>query len=251
MNIQHIFRQYSPEESIFYAWFAAMHTRIDIAFCHLPEYDSLYLATEIQKETLRIENLANRFNPHSELSRVNRLAHQEPFELSDELFIILSNCLRYYDLTYGCFDITIQSDHSSADRIHQIELNPIHKTIFLNDKRIQLDLNGYIKGYALDKAMEIAKAGNCSNALINFGNSSIGALGNHPRGKGWKIKLPDSELSITLIDQCLTNSGNSDGHKHIIHPKTCETSTRTDTLSVLSHSGVTGEILSTALYIKE
>lgn len=248
MSIQHIYRQYSPEESIFYAWFAAMHTRIDIAFCHLPEDDSLCLATEIQKETLRIENLTNRFNPHSELSRVNRLACIEPVVLSDELFCILSNCRHYYDLTFGCFDISIQSGSIYPDRIKMIKLQADTKTIFFEDERIQLDLNGFIKGYALDKAMEIAKAGKCSNALINFGNSSIGAIGNHPKGKGWKIKLPDSDISITLIDQCLTNSGNAENHKHLIHPQTGEFSPRTDTISVLTQSGVAGEILSTTLY---
>lgn len=248
MSIQHIYRQYSPEESIFYAWFAAMHTRIDIAFCYLPEDDSLYLATEIQKETLRIENLANRFNPHSVLSRVNRLACMEPVVLSDELFCILSNSLHYYDLTFGCFDISIQSGSNYPDRIKQIKLHPDTKTIFFEDEKIQLDLNGYIKGYALDKALEIVKSGNCSNALINFGNSSIGALGNHPKGKGWKIKLPDSELSITLINQCLTNSGNAENHKHLIQPQSGKLSPRTDTISVLTQSGVAGEILSTSLY---
>lgn len=248
MSIQHIFRQYSQGESIFYAWFAAMHTRIDIAFCHLPEYDSIYLATEIQEETLRIENLANRFNPHSELSRVNRLACMEPVVISDELFCILSNCLQYYHLTFGCFDISIQSGSNYPDRIKQIKLHPDTKTIFFEDEKIQLDLNGYIKGYALDKALEIVKSGNCSNALINYGNSSIGALGNHPKGKGWKIKLPDSELSITLINQCLTNSGNSENHKHLIHPQSGKFSPRTDTISVLTQTGVAGEILSTSLY---
>ena len=54
-----------------------------------------------------INNVCNRFNPKSELSRLNASAAEKPFKCSDLLWNILIESKYYYELSDGSFDITI------------------------------------------------------------------------------------------------------------------------------------------------
>ncbi len=252
MPIQYLYKQISTENSVFYAWFEAMHTRIDIALCNMDEENSIILLENIVNEIQRIELFSNRFDPQSELSSVNRLAAISPYKISDELYSILEKCLYYKELTHGTFDITIQSFNDYRQGIENIALDSISNTIYFNDPNVQLDLNGFIKGYALDEVKSLLKINNCNNALVNFGNSSILALGNHPNGKGWKVNLPESVNEyIILHDQCLTNSGNSTNHLHIKNPQTGNFGQPTSIISVITDNASNGEVLSTSLCICE
>ena len=83
MPIQHLYSQISAESSAFYAWFDAMHTRIDIVLCNLDEESSNILLDNIVNEIQQVELLSNRFDPQSELGRVNLLAALSPYKISN------------------------------------------------------------------------------------------------------------------------------------------------------------------------
>lgn len=248
MRFQHIFKQIDTGKSVFYAWSEAMHTRIDVVLCELSEETSLALTNRILDEINRIEKFADRFNPASELSKINKLAALEPLTISAEMLDILQDCIRYNQLSLGAFDITIQSLNNYRHGISDIVIDQPTSTIHFKNKNVQLDLCGFIKGYALDKAMKILTEEKCSNALLNFGNSSVCAMGNHPNGKGWKVKLPEQqEEFVTLYNECLTNSGNSSNHLHIIEPSTGDFSKTEKIVSVVTNNATVGEVLATAL----
>lgn len=250
MRFQHIFKQIDTGKSVFYAWSEAMHTRIDVVLCELSEETSLALTNRILDEINRIEKFADRFNPTSELSKINKLAALEPLTISAELLGILQDCIRYNQLSLGAFDITIQSLNNYRHGISDIVIDQPTSTIHFKNKNVQLDLCGFIKGYALDKAMKILTEEKCSNALLNFGNSSVCAMGNHPNGKGWKVKLPEQkEEFVTLYNECLTNSGNSSNHLHIIEPNSGKYCNADKIKSVITNSATQGEVLSTALCV--
>ena len=252
MPIQHLYSQISTESSVFYAWFEAMHTRIDIVLCNLDEESSNILLDNIVNEIQQVELLSNRFDPQSELSHVNRLAALNPYKISNELYSILEKCLDYKELTFGAFDITIQSFNNYRQGIENVVLDSGSKTISFNNPNVQIDLNGFIKGYALDKIKSLLLDAKCNNALINMGNSSILALGNHPNGKGWKVNLPESVNEfVTLHNQCLTNSGNSTNHLHIINPQTAKAGCITAINSVITDNASDGEVLSTSLCVSK
>ena len=81
------------------------------------------------------------------------------------------------------------------------------------------------------------------NALINMGNSSVLALGNHPVGTGWKVN------NILLHNECLTTSGNdSPERRHIVSPRDGKLVEGARQISVVTTNGAIGEILSTALF---
>jgi thiamine biosynthesis lipoprotein len=237
-------------QGLLYAWFSAMHTRVDLLLHGKPEAELQSLVVQISETLQELEKIANFFDPASELSRVNDEAHQHPVRVSDDLFRMLSLCKSFNLLTEGCFDITIQSDHYHEKTAESFHLDETHSTVVFDSRGIRLDLSGFLKGYALDKVKTILNDRNLPDALVNFGNSSVMALGNHPNGEGWKVSVTASGEEFLLHDECLTTSGNdSNERKHIISPLTGKYVEGRKCVSVVTPDGASGEALSIALFV--
>ena len=163
--------------------------------------------------------------------------------ISQSLYRMISLCTEYHKKTLGCFDVTIHSDNYNQDTIHSIHLYPEAQSVFFQQAGTTINLSGFLKGYALDKIREILKVHIIANALINMGNSSILALGNHPVGSGWKIN------DILLHNECLTTSGNdSPSRRHIVSPQNGKLAEGVKQIAVVTTNGSIGEILSTSLF---
>jgi thiamine biosynthesis lipoprotein len=218
-------------------------------------HDNLELvASSIQNEIDRIEKIVNRFDSGSELFFINNNASDKPCTISDELAEMIRECLIFNKKTFGCFNITVNSLNRFRSGIDNIHLDSENKIITFNHPDVQIDLNGYIKGYALRAIVQILRENNIPDALISMGNSSILAIGNYPQGEGWKIGL-DTEYNknnteVTLFNECLTTSGNSSKNpRHIINPQTGEFVKKMDTVSVVTTDPALGEIFSTAFFV--
>lgn len=239
--------------TLFYSWFQAMHTRIDVLLYAENSLEYLKsLAEKLKIEIERLEHLANRFDENSELSQLNSKAFENAIPISNELFQIIEECLVFNKKTLGYFDITINSKNNFSNGISNILVNTENQTIRFLHPDVQLDLSGFIKGYALRAIKSILYDNNINNALINIGNSSVLATGNHPHGKGWKINsnLQDISRECELQNQCLTTSGNTNNTKWPIQkPMTRKAVENYPMLSVITDDPATGEALSKALYI--
>ena len=256
-KIQFLRKPAANGKNLLYAWFEVMHTRVDLLLYAGTSFDNLELiANGIQSEINRIETIANRFDSGSELYYINKNAFDNPCTVSGELLEMIRECLIFHEKTYGCFDITVNSLNRFRSGINHIGLDSENKTITFHHPDIQIDLNGYVKGYALRLVFQILIKNNISDALISMGNSSILAAGNHPQGEGWSIGL-DPEYKkdntvITLFNECLTTSGNSSkNRRHIINPDTGEFVVKKNTVSVVTADPALGEILSTALFVAD
>ena len=119
--------------------------------------------------------------------------------ISQSLYRMISLCTEYHKKTLGCFDVTIHSDNYNQDTIHSIHLYPEAQSVFFQQAGTTINLSGFLKGYALDKIREILKVHIIANALINMGNSSVLALGNHPVGTGWKVSFDDQASTTKTI----------------------------------------------------
>ncbi len=251
--IQHLSKPMN-DGCLLYAWFSSMHTRVDILLYGEDEEKQLTIVRLIYEESYRLEQLAN-FYEDSELSRINRKAAQEPMKVSSELFDMVSFCLSAHSRTLGYFDIAVHSDGYNTETIHSISLSLMDRTINFGKLGVKINLSGYLKGYAIEKIRGILNDWGQRNALVNMGNSSVLAIGNHPYGKGWKVafgngvSLPNGENDAWLFDECLTTSGNdSEGRKHIIDPFTGQLVRGNRQVAVITNNGEEGEILSTALF---
>lgn len=71
-TIQHLYKPSNDGNSLFYAWFLSMHTRVDIILCsRKPEGELLLVVNRIYDALCRLEKMANFYDPASELSILN------------------------------------------------------------------------------------------------------------------------------------------------------------------------------------
>ena len=190
---------------------------------------------KIESEVWRLDKMLNRFDPESEVSFVNREAGHYPVTVGEELWDILQNCKRYNELTEGYFDITLQG-------FDQVLLTEEDKSIFFFSESLHIDLGGYGKGYALAKIRELLEENGVGKALVNFGNSSVLAVGTHPCGEYWPVGR----------DSSLSTSGNMPSHpRHIVNPHTGTFVDDKKMVSVVAKDPVVAEILTTAFMIAD
>lgn len=243
-------QQLENGKKLLYVWFEAMYTRFDMAICIDNGHEDLMsLTNEVENEVRKLERIANRFSPESELSYINENAIHSDIRISTELCSILTDCQSYNLQTNGYFDISVYSENGFTNSTGSYFINTEKDTVRYSHDRIQLDLSGFIKGYALGKVSEILDKNRIENALINFGNSSILAKGNHPFGNGWMVSVPASEIEQILKNECLTTSGNSDITKWpIMNPKNGEVKNK-KVVSVVTSNPAVGEVLSKVAYI--
>lgn len=253
----HLFHATS-QQNRYYAWFEALHTRIDLLLLGTltePEFEAAEAA--IRAELSAVEKMGNRFDPESELSRAVRAAVSSPVPLSLELFILLSRCLQANRETGGLFDITVNSPYFYPGLINAIELIPFPDKSggtlsFYRDSfpslmggvpyerggSLILDLSGILKGYALERLRLLLPTLGITDALINLGNSSILSLGQNPSD------IPSGH--------CLTTSGNATPERcHIRNPLTGEFVTGQREVSVTTTNAIDGEILATVTFLRK
>ena len=242
---QHIYKVLDNETSLYYAWFQAMHTRVDIALTSVEcEANLTQVVESIQHKLFMLEHLSNFFDEKSELSKVNQQAAYHPVKVTEELFHIFEKCMEYNEQTLGCFDVCIQSAGYNKSLCQSIQLNPSKHTVSFPVEGMKVDLSGFIKGYAIDRIAELLNESGIQNGLVNLGNSSILSMGNHPCGEGWKLSN-----GYVLKNQCMTVSGNDvPSRKHIFSPSVGQWVEGVGTVMLVTESGTLGEVLSTAFF---
>ena len=251
--MQHICRRAGNRQS-YYAWFQAMHTRIDLLFVADRSEDDLNrVAAEAERVISEVEAVGNCFSADSELSRLNRCAPGETMLASDMLFDLLTTCKEYNRRTQGLFDVTVESERHDATTIEDISLGEGH-TVALSRAGVYINMSGILKGYALDGLRSLLQSECIGDALMSLGNSSIMALGAKSGCEGWPISdvVNNRRNEVILCNECYTTSGNVSGVNHyIVNPLTNNEIEKSRKVSVVTHSGIEGEVLSTAYLIAD
>jgi thiamine biosynthesis lipoprotein len=117
------------------------------------------------------------------------------------------------------------------------------------NKAVMLDLGGYAKGYALDRAARLLRAEHVSAALINIGGNIL-AIG-QPGARPWRVGVKDPRgdgvlASVALHDnEAIGTSGDyeryfmKDGKRrpHIIDPRTGESVDRVASVTIITSGG--------------
>ena len=270
---------------------------------------------KIQDAITKINNVCSRFNPESELSKLNAAASENPFKCSELLWDILIKSKYYYELSDGSFDITItplmklwgfyrkQNKIPSVQEIKKsltlvgldkVVFNSQDHSVFFKIPGMQIDLGGIAKGYAVDYAYEsiikhnslkpdplkldkkqrsqlVHTAANIKNrpayvksGVINLGGN-IRFFPAPPPGKKYysagirnpfqKDKLMD--ITLRLVNRSLATSGdyekfiilNGKRFTHIINPKTGYPVKDMAAVTIVSHSALFCDALSTSVFI--
>lgn len=243
---------YNKQEAMFHGSLnKIMGTRFDAIIIGKSEEVAALIWKNIQQELNRIEKLLNRFNPDSEVAKVNFYASRESVLLSPELWHLIVKCEGYFIKTEKLFDITLKN-------FLQVVLDREAKSISFMSKDISLDFGGIGKGYALERIEKILKEQDVLSALICFGDSSIYAIRNHPYGDSWKVGISnpfvenDVLAKIQLYNKALSTSGNTPAHTgHIVNTGTGSVLSEKKVVSVIADDSIDAEVLSTAYMIAD
>jgi thiamine biosynthesis lipoprotein len=173
----------------------------------------------VRYEAARLERLLSRFNPDSEVSRINRSAGIKCVKISEDTYNVLSRAVEFSKYCHGLFDVTIAPlvdlwsscrntcIQPDALRIRQVLslvdyncllLDPCNKTAGLRKNGQSIDLGGIGKGYAGDKFLEVFRKYGVSSAFTNIGGN-VAALGTKPDGSPWRIGIRHPRQEGSLI----------------------------------------------------
>ena len=240
------YSNFYPSSGMFHASLPLlMGTRLDVLLFGFDKNMLENVWKDMKMEFIRLEKMFNRFNPDSEVAKINNDAQFSDVRLSDELWEIMLDCRRYYEKTDGFFDVTCTNFNN------MVLMENTHHILFERHGMF-LDFGGYAKGYALKCVRKKIEAAGIKVALINFGNSSVLALGAHPFGDSWTIQIDHLSLTnrqspIRLYDNSLSVSGNTVARKaHIVNPKTAEYITGNRMAAVVADDPLDAEVLTTA-----
>jgi thiamine biosynthesis lipoprotein len=200
-----------------------------------------------EAECFRLQSVFNRFDPESELSRVNADPGLEQV-VSGDLVAVAERSLRAYRETGGLFDPRILSaleaygyagDFFTSDfsvpATTEVEVSkrPLEEDMVVGNGRVRfasrMDFSGIAKGYIVDRLAAFLRGDGWGNVLVDAGGDLF-AAGVNPSGTPWRISIegiPTESLLIPLSEQALATSGVTRRHwesggrsyHHLVSPR--------------------------------
>jgi thiamine biosynthesis lipoprotein len=230
----------------------------------------------------RLEAQLTVFRDNSEVSRLNAAASGHPVRVEQNLFDLLLLARKIHEHTEGAFDISIGAlinawgffrragrVPSLAERtevrerigMKHIVLDAQRQTVYYQRPGLEINLGSIGKGYALDRAAQLA---NTPNILLHGGHSSMLALGNEtPTASGWTVGLSDPErlqcrrALVHLRNRALATSAfthqhfEHEGRKlgHLLDPRSAWPAEGMLSATVTAPTGAEADALATAFFI--
>lgn len=174
------------------------------------------LTDRVFDEISLIERSMSFHDVGSELSKINRIASQQPVTISENMHQVLKQALTLSDLTQGRYDVSIApklvEQHLLPNHGYQAVVNANWQDIDLQRDKIYfknpliLDLGGIAKGFAVDKAVSTAEG--CEITVNAGGDLKM----SHWQGKAASIRLPKSPIEKQFAVPMQAASLASSGH---------------------------------------
>lgn len=256
--------------------FQAMSTLCELILYVEDKFSADKAAKLVLEDTKRLEKKYNYYDDRSYLSDINS---RKVCLLDGESKSLLQRAMQYYKDTNGVFDITIatiKNLYVDSQSIVELEskkkdLMPYvgcehfkikkNKILFDNDFT-KIDLGGFVKEYAVDRAAMLLEKQKISSALINYGGD-VYALGCKPDGSKFTIGIKDPKNTqnfveeISLENEALTTSASyersytleSSSYSHIIAKS--KKNSEALSVSVVSSNCVESGVFSTSLMIEK
>jgi len=266
-------------------------TLVDVTVYGESEPRARQAVNEVMHEFQRLHNMLHAWQP-SELSELNTaFAKGGSKAVSAELAAMLQDATQLSQQSQGLFNPAIgglvqlwgfHADEFKAALPDEKQVlqwaaaNPQMGDITLShtrsgemlasskNKAVQLDLGGYAKGYALDRAAEILRKQGIHNALINIGGN-VFALGQHGK-RPWRVGIqhprkPGALATLELRDgEAIGTSGDyqryfilgDTRYCHLIDPRTGRPAQGVQAVTILTRgtrAGVLSDAASKPLFI--
>jgi thiamine biosynthesis lipoprotein len=261
-------------------------TLVEISVYGETETRARQAVSEVMHEFQRLHDMLHAWQP-GELSELNAaFAKGESMAISAELVSILQDAAQLSQQSNRLFNPAIgglvQLWGFHADEFKPVQpddkqvaqwlaANPQMSDITIargraesKNKSVQLDLGGYAKGYALDRAAELLRKQGIRNALVNIGGNIL-ALGQHGK-RPWRVGIqhprkPGALATLDLQDgEAIGTSGDYQRYFtlgnvrycHLINPRSGYPMQGVQAVTILArgeHAGVLSDVASKPLFI--
>jgi FAD:protein FMN transferase len=234
----------------------------------------------VMAEMQRIDWAMSPVKPSSELARINRDAHAGPVPVSSEMFDLLSRALAFSRFSDGAFDITFASvghlydyragvapDEQAVAEARQavgwwqLELDALTRSVRFAREGMRIDLGGFAKGHAVDRAARLLAERGIQHAIVSAGGDSR-VIGDR-MGRPWTVAVADPRRPgqvvalLPLQDCSVSTSGdyerffirNGMRFHHILDPRTGRSPSAVHSVTVLADDGLTSEALSKCVFV--
>ena len=172
------------------------------------------IADKAFNEMERIERLFK-----NELKSLNSKAGEDVYSCDNEVFEVVKRCYQYGTLTEGAFDVTVSPLLESwgvykgkLKEVRDEKLIPLLKAVSYKNIKIKddkkaisfahsqtkVDLGPVVKGYAVDKALELVKESGITSVCINYGCVTR-TLSPPSKKNFWKIGVPHPVKADSVI----------------------------------------------------
>jgi thiamine biosynthesis lipoprotein len=252
----------------------AMGTVLEITLIANDEARARELIARCFAETERLEMIFTTWRADGELARLNAKAGRGPQWASPELVQILRDARDMrgdspFDVTVGPL---VQLWREAGERgappseeeiararglvgSERIRIDARASTIAL-EAGMSADLGGIAKGWTLDRLRELLRSEGVRGALLNFGGSSLAAIGTPLDAAAWRVSLPEGVLELSAganasisesFGQVIEIAGQR--FSHIVDPRSGRALERDLRVIAWAPSGALAEVWSTALVV--
>jgi len=269
--------------AVHHRWFQAlMGSPFTIEAYVAADYDKNMLEKMVRLafgEVARLEDLMTDFRA-SPVTEINKMAGIKPVAVSQELFEIISQSIKFSAQTGGAFDITYASvghlwreamklgtpptpcEIEAAKKLigyEKVLLNVDTHEVFLPEQGMKIGLGGIGKGYAVDRAFELLRNLGLKNFYINgAGDIHTHSLSEAPRP--WRIGIrnplapKDQAMGyLKIANGAVATSGdyerffrhNNKKYHHVINARNGEITDDVCSATVLASSTLVADVYAT------
>ena len=225
------------------------------------------------QEMDKVVNLLNRHDPDSAVSYLNSEGRIQGSP--QELDLVLGMALRFYGMTSGAFDPTVQplvdlfrgGAAREGELLHaltlvdgsQVEMAP--REIRFTTPGMGITLDGIAKGYVVDVMAQVLVDHGLHHFLLNAGGD-LRSQGSREDGEPWRVGVEDPTKEgdlpdvISLSGMAVATSGSYEiyfdpdrTHHHIVSAETGASPHRCQSVSVTAPSALEADALATSVFI--
>ena len=249
------------------------------------------ISRELQQRLDRIDGWMSTYDPSSDVSRFNTHPAGEPFTIAQSTFDVLREARAVSELTQGAFDVTVAplvrlwgfgagasddlelptlpTDAEIAEArartgYAQLVLSDDPPSVAKSAERVELDLSGIAKGYAVDEVAKLLDKRGVRDFMVEIGGE-VRTSGKNADGEAWRIGIEKPIPGARSLERVVRLSGLSmatsgdyrnfyevDGklYSHLIDPRTGRpVAHRLASVSVVGHSCMRADALASGLLV--
>jgi len=220
-------------------------------------------------ETARLVGILSRHDSSTPLAHLNAVGVLR--DAPPELLEVIGRALRYHQLTFGAFDVTVKplvdlldatrgtaapaEQAEAAELVGADRMRLSGRTLCFDRSGMGVTLDGIAKGYVVDRMADALTRRGLTRFLINAGGD-IRASGRNYDGRPWTIGVRDPWNEdalcdvVSLTDGALATSGNYEKpFEHIVDVGSGRSARRSLAVSVRAPHAMAADALATALFV--